>query len=198
MQHDEQIEVGRRIRELRQAAGLSLRAMAKRSGLSTNAISRIERGESSPTVASLLRLAGVLRVHVADLFTAGSERLTILVRQGDRLQSRGPGQLMESLGAGLPGQMLEPFLMTIEPGAGEVEEAYAHSGEEFVYCIEGELEYQVEGEWHQLGPGDSLLFMAKQPHRYRNTRRREAKILLILASADLDAGLSRQQHLMKA
>jgi transcriptional regulator with XRE-family HTH domain len=102
----EQINVGGRIRELRNEMGLSLRAMARRSGLSVNAISRIERGESSPTVASLLRLAAVLRVHVADFFLSGPESSTILVRSSDRLRSRGVGLLIESLGVGLPGQIL--------------------------------------------------------------------------------------------
>lgn len=195
MKEKSPINVGKRVRELRKRASLSLRAMAERSGLSLNAISRIERGESSPTVSSLIRLAAVLGVHVADFFTTGPERSTILVRRGERLRSRGVGMLMESLGVGLPGQMLEPFLMTIDAGAEEIEEAYVHPGEEFVYCIQGEVEYQVEDEWYWLQAGDSLLFLAKQPHRYRNTSSQVAVVLLVLAS-DLDTGLSRQQHLM--
>jgi len=196
MMDQEQTNVGGRIRELRNDKGLSLRAMAKRGGLSVNAISRIERGESSPTVSSLLRLAAVLGVHVADFFTTGPESSTILVRRGERLWSRGVGLLMESLGVGLPGQILEPFLMTIEAGSEEVQEPYVHPGEEFVYCIEGEVEYQVEDDWHRLEAGDSLLFLAKQPHRYRNISSDKAIVLLVLASTFLDAGLSRQQHLM--
>jgi transcriptional regulator with XRE-family HTH domain len=196
MKEEAHINVGGRIRELRNKTGLSLRAVAERSGLSPNAISRIERGESSPTVSSLLRLAGVLGVHVADFFTTGPESSTILVRRGERLRSRGVGWMMESLGVGLPGQILEPFLMTIDAGVEESDDTYIHPGEEFVYCIDGEVEYQVEDEWHRLQAGDSLLFLAKQPHRYRNTSPERAIVLLILASTDLDAGLSRQQHLM--
>gem|GEM_PF-4385002 len=82
-----------------------------------NAISRIERGESSPTVASLFTLATALQVHIADLFTTVPESSTILVRRNQRLRSRGAGLIMESLGIGLPGQILEPFLMTIDAGA---------------------------------------------------------------------------------
>jgi quercetin dioxygenase-like cupin family protein len=104
--------------------------------------------------------------------------------------------MMESLGIGLPGQILEPFLMTIEAGAEAIDTPCSHPGEEFVHCIEGEIEYQVDETWYRLDAGDSLLFLAKQPHRYRNTSLHTARVLLILASTEQDASLSQQQHLM--
>jgi len=196
MDHEEHPKVGRHIRELRKAEGLSLRALADRCELSINAISRIERGESSPTVSSLLRLANALGVHITDLFKTGPEQSTILVRRNRRLRSRGDGMLMESLGIGLPRQILEPFLMTIEAGAVGVKEPCEHAGEEFVHCIEGEIEYQVADEWHRLEAGDSLLFLARQPHMCRNTSLNLAVVLLIFASSDQEGNLSQQQHLM--
>jgi transcriptional regulator with XRE-family HTH domain len=196
MDLEEHLDVGGRIRELRKMEGLSLRALADRCGLSINAISRIERGESSPTVASLIRLATALEVHITDLFKTGPEQSTILVRRNRRLRSRGDGMLMESLGIGLPGQILEPFLMTIKAGAVGMEEPCEHAGEEFVHCIEGEIEYQVADEWHRLEAGDSLLFLAQQPHMCRNTSLNPAVVLLILASSDHERSSSQQQHLM--
>ena len=196
MDQEEALDVGGRIRELRNAAGFSLRALADRCGLSINAISRIERGESSPTVSSLLRLATALDVHIADLFKTGPERSTILVRRNERPRSRGDGMLMESLGIGLPGQILEPFLMTIEAGTVGLEEPCEHAGEELVYCIEGEIEYQVADDWYRLEAGDSLLFLARQPHMCRNTSLNHTVVLLVIASSDQESSLSQQQHLM--
>ena len=190
------VDVGARIRELRQERRLSLRAMAERSGLSLNAISRIERGESSPTVASLFLIANALKVHIADLFTVAPESATIIVRRNQRLRSHGAGLMMESLGIGLPGQILEPFLMTIEAGAEIIDIPCSHPGEEFVHCIEGEIEYQVDDVWYRLETGDSLLFQARQPHCYRNTGLQTARVLLILASTEQDVSLSQKQHLM--
>ncbi len=191
-----QFDVGTRIREFREDKRLSLRALSERSGLSVNAISRIERGESSPTVSSLLLLAEGLDINIRDFFDAGLDQSTILVRRNKRLRSLGDGALMESLGVGLPGQIIEPFLMTIESGALGVEEPCVHAGEEFVHCIEGEIEYQVGDTWHRLEAGDSLLFLASQAHMCRNTSLETAVILIILASSDQDTSLSRQQHLM--
>jgi transcriptional regulator with XRE-family HTH domain len=190
------VDVGTRIRDLRTARGFSLRALAGRCGLSVNAISRIERGESSPTVSSLLRLAGALNVHIKDFFDPGPEQSTIIVRRGQGLRASGAGAFIESLGVGLPAQILEPFLMTIEPGAFGLEEPCQHPGEEFVHCLQGAVEYQVGEAWHRLAQGDSLLFLAEQAHLCKNTGPGAAVILIILASTGQDAGISRQQHLM--
>ena len=103
---------------------------------------------------------------------------------------------MESLGIGLPRQILEPFLMTIEAGVDGVEEPCVHDGEEFVHCIKGEIEYRVIDEWYRLEAGDSLLFLARQPHMFRNTSLNPASVLLIFASTNQEASLSQQQHLM--
>ncbi|MEJ2013621.1 MAG: XRE family transcriptional regulator [Anaerolineales bacterium] len=196
MNDPNQVDVGSRIRDLRTARGLSLRALAGRCGLSVNAISRIERGDSSPTVSSLLRLAGALNIRIKDFFDPGPEQSTIVIRRGQGLRASGVGAFVESLGVGLPGQILEPFMMTIEPGAFGLEEPCQHPGEEFVHCLQGAVEHQVGEAWYRLEQGDSLLFLADQAHLYKNTDPDTAVILIVMASADEDAGLSRQQHLM--
>jgi transcriptional regulator with XRE-family HTH domain len=188
-------DVGARIRELREARGYSLRALADRSGLSLNAISRIERGESSPTVSSLQRLATTLSVPISEFFELGTEYGTILVRKNQRLRTRGEGVLIESLGSGLQGQMMEPFLMTLQPGAIGGEEPISHAGEEFVYCVQGEVEYLVDEEWHRLEAGDSLLFQSPQPHMCRNTSLSKAIVLLIILAAEEYVRLAQHQHL---
>lgn len=187
--------VGTCIREIREAKGYSLRALADRSGLSLNAISRIERGESSPTVSSLQRLATALAVPINEFFETSTEYATILVRKNQRLRTRGEGILFESLGSGLPGQMIEPFLMTLLPGAVGGEEPISHAGEEFVYCVEGEVEYLVNDKWHRLEAGDSLLFQSPQPHMCRNTSLNQAIVLLIILAAEEYVRLAQHQHL---
>jgi len=187
--------VGTCIREIREAKGYSLRALADRSGLSLNAISRIERGNNSPTVSSLQRLATALAVPINEFFETSTEYATILVRKNQRLRTRGEGVLFESLGSGLPGQMIEPFLMTLLPGAVGGEEPISHAGEEFVYCVEGEVEYLVNDEWHRLEAGDSLLFQSPQPHMCRNTSLNQAIVLLIILAAEEYVRLAQHQHL---
>jgi transcriptional regulator with XRE-family HTH domain len=176
----EEVNVGGTIRMLRQRKGLSLRALAELSGLSTNAISRIERGENSPTVATLRQLANGLDVLVIDFFKDETEGNTVFVRREQRSRSQSMGGLIESLGSGLPEQNLEPFMITVDPKTGSTEDPYTHPGEEFVHCLEGTIEYRVGNQLFQLRSGDSLLFKADQPHCFRNPSDEIATILLVL------------------
>ncbi len=190
--------VGLRLLDVRRSRGLSLRALATVSGLSINAISRIERGDSSPTVSSLQRLAAALEVPLIEFFRNEPENATVMVRAGDRLRSRSEGMVVESLGAGLPDQHLGPFLMTLEPGATSGEEPISHGGEEFVHCMMGEVEYLVGEESHSLRRGDSLLFLAAQPHVVRNVSAKRARLMVVILAPPGEVHVTQQRHLMSA
>lgn len=180
MDSQEQELVGPRIRALRKQQGLSLRALAERSGLSRNAISLIERGENSPTVSSLVQLASALEVPIVAFFQEQAEELVVFVKRGQRLKSLANSTSIESLATGLAEQRLEPFLVTIEPGGGPSAETYAHPGEEFVHCLQGALEYRVGDRLYQVEAGDSLLFKASQTHGFHNAGDSKAIALIII------------------
>jgi len=196
MTERKQPDVGAQLAKLRQQRGLSLRVLAKECGLSVNAISRIERGESSPTVSSLHLLATALDVPLTEFFRVEPEHSVIVVRENRRLRTRGEGVLMESLGTGLHGQHLGPFLMTLLPGASAGEEPLSHGGEEFVYCLEGQVDYLVGEEWYRLNQGDSLLFLASQKHMCTNTGLEQAQLLLVIQAPEEEIGVTQQRHLM--
>ena len=192
----EQLEsrVGMRIRLLRNQQGLSLRALASRCGLSINAISQIERGESSPTLASLHVLATALGVPLTAFLEDETKQAVVFLKRGQRQRSNGEGFVMEGLGAGLPDQQLEPFLVTIEQGAGSAVNPITHPGEELAYCISGQLEYRIGDHIYRLDAGDSLLFDATQPHSFCNLAEEDAIILLVFQASE-NSHLARQRHL---
>lgn len=185
--------VGQAIRNLRNERGLSLRDLAESSGLSINAISKIERGENSPTVASLHQLASGLGLHIADFFRQEIHQFAVFVKGEDSTVLRSDGITIESLGKGLPSQQLEPFKMIIAPNAGNISDPVSHSGEEFIYCLSGKLEYFIGDENFILEPGDRLLFKANQPHCWRNLGDTPAEVILIL-EADHDKPLPHKIH----
>ncbi len=187
-------DVGARLRILREQHGLSLRELAEQCGLSFNAISRIERGENSPTVSTLHQLATALNVSIAAFFEDAHEEATVFIRRDRRLRSDGNGIAMESLGIGLRGQQLEPFLVTVEPGAGNADEPIVHSGEEFVHCLEGTIRYRVSNETYDMEAGDSLLFEATQPHCFENASASAARLLIVFQAPDGKL-LAGQHHL---
>jgi len=176
---NEKLLVGQRIRELRTKKELSLRALAELSGLSTNAISLIERGDNSPTVSSLHSLANALEVPVTAFFEQHTDGQVIHTMKNCRPTSETAGVRMENLGSGLPHQQIEPFLMTIEPAGSSTSSQITHSGEELVYVLEGTLVCMIKDQEYVLEKGDSLLFLATQPHIYRNQTSKAAQILII-------------------
>jgi len=176
---DQKLIVGRCIRELRTNKGLSLRALAELSGLSTNAISLIERGDNSPTVSSLHNLATALNVPITAFFEQQGDGQVIHLKKNKRPTSETAGVKMENLGSGLPNQQIEPFLMTIKPGGSSTGSQITHSGEELVYVLKGMLTGMIGEREYRLEEGDSLLFLASQPHIYRNHTSKMAQLLII-------------------
>ncbi len=193
MNSNPELNVGQRVRSLRERQGLSLRALAERCGLSTTAISQIERGDNSPTVSSLHQLATALGVSITDLFQDERRAAAVLIRPAERLRAEAGGVIMENLGLGLPYQQLEPFLVTLAPGAGNADQPVSHAGEEFVHCLEGKFNYCVTDRPFSLEPGDSLLFEAIRPHYFHNPSDKPARFLLIFQAGGSGA-LARRLH----
>ena len=186
--------VGRQIRKLRMQRGLSLRALAGHCRMSANAISLIERGENSPTVSTLHQLALGLDVPITDLFQEEGRQPAVCVKCGCGARYRSAGAELESLGSGLPNQQFEPFCLTIAPGCDMQDDPVSHPGQEFVYCIEGQVEYFVGERCYPLEVGDSLLLEATCPHGWRNPRPAPAVLLLVFQAAQ-GQHLARQRHL---
>ena len=176
--------VGRRVRRLRLRQGLTQRALAEACDLSANAVGLIERGESSPSVSTLHRLAVALEVPIAEFFTETAEQTVVLTKKSQRSQAHRDQIQMENLAQGLSGQCMEPFLVTLEPGAGTGADPVVHLGEEFVFCLEGAIEYRVAGQAYYLEAGDSLMFQANQPHCWCNASQEPARLLLVFHAAE--------------
>lgn len=194
MSEREPPDVGAQVKALREQRGLSMRGLARLCDLSPNAISLIERGASSPSVSTLHRLATALHVPITAFFEEQAEKMElILSRAGARPYSGNVQVVLESLGSGLEGQTLEPFVVTLKPGAGSGGPAMVHDGHELVYCLQGEVEYKVAGQSCRLGAGDAVLFEARLEHRWRNAGSEPVKFLLVFQSAV--QGESVEEHL---
>jgi transcriptional regulator with XRE-family HTH domain len=186
--------VGPRLRSFREQQGYSLRALAERCGLSINAISRIERGENSPTVSSLHRLAYALSIPITDFFLEPSRKAALLVRKGYGQRYDRACFAVEQLSMGFANKDIEPLLLEIQPECDHAHKPLSHEGEEFVYCLEGAVEYCVGDEIYRLQAGDSLLFEASQQHFWRNAGPETARILLVFYAGQ-DGYQARQHHI---
>jgi len=164
-----EVQLGPRIRALRQARRVTLRELAERAGVTESFLSQVEREVASPSIASVQRIARALDLGIAELF-ADDLPIGRVVRVGDRRRVAYPGlgAVDEFLTLGRAGR-LQVILTTLEAGGGTGDEAYTHeSDEEVVIVLEGRLELWVGDEHHLLEEGDTVTHPSRQPHRNRN------------------------------
>ncbi|CAN5593268.1 cupin domain-containing protein [soil metagenome] len=182
--------VGARVRALRDAAGLSLRDLAERSGVSAPMLSQVERGETSPTIALAARIAAGLDLTLSQLLRLDEGRNVFVTRDGERRTRRNKGHTVEEVTPPLPGQRADVSAHALDPGAatGGTDDPPMHEpgARETAVVQSGSVDLFIDGERHELGPGDSVTFDADLPHHFENNGDDEARFLAVLA-----AGLRR-------
>lgn len=174
-------DLGMTIRRLREGRQLSLKEVATRSGLTQSFLSQVERNLTSPSVASLRKVAQAYGVPLAALFQGESLPESRVVRRDERRQLIHPARQWRDylLTPNLTGK-LQVILSVIEPGGGSGEEPYAHdSDEECVLMLRGRLEFWVGSDRYMLEEGDSIVFESRIPHRNRNPGPEQAEVLWI-------------------
>lgn len=176
------MDVGSRLRQLRSERGKSMRALARASGLSTNALSMIERGRTSPSVSTLFKLADALEIPITAFFRLQPEKKEIVfLKAGSRDQLQIPDGIWEDLGGQTFAGNTEAFMMTVDPGASSGSFGMIHSGEEFVLCLSGRLRYSIKDQQYCLEPGDSVLFAGHLQHQWRNISQETARMVIVIS-----------------
>jgi len=156
-----------RLRALRRQQKRTLKDVAERSGFTESLLSKIESGKTTPPLATLARIAAALGVGLGDLLD-DERRTATTVTAASEVAARpatrtGKGYGFHVLAANRAEKIMQPFLFVAERG--EVRPgALSHSGEEFIYVLEGEMRYRVGVVTYTLGPGDSLYFDAEEEH----------------------------------
>jgi DNA-binding transcriptional MerR regulator len=173
--------IGTRLRTLRQAAGLSLREAARRTGLAFSFISGVERHSSGASLTSLKKLASCYGTTVTELLAGKGKpgKRGILIRQGKgRIAPiMGPAVIAEQRNHFV--ESLDCQVWTLKPGAAS-NGAYFHPGEEFIYVIRGQFEIEVEGHGRFVArQGDSLHFHSTNLHAWVNPGPEETVLLWI-------------------
>jgi transcriptional regulator with XRE-family HTH domain len=184
------VVVGPRVRALREAMGLSLRDLARRSGVSAPMLSQVERGETSPTLALAGRIAGGLELTLSQLLRLDEAHHVVISRGGRRRRYSHGGHQFEELTPPLPGQRADVSLHGLKPGAqtsGAGDPPMHEPGSrETAVVLEGELTLVVDGIRHELGAGDSVTFDADLSHHFENEGAQATRFLAVIA-----AGLRR-------
>jgi transcriptional regulator with XRE-family HTH domain len=193
---DAEVQVGRNLRKLRSERGLSIRALAEFSGLNVNTLSLIENGKTSPSVSTLQQLATSLGVPITAFFEFDApQRSVAFLKAGQRPRAAFAHGTFEDLGVGLTLQGGQPLVLNLEPFAGSGDMPIVHTGHEFVYCLEGILQYTIGDQIYLIEKDDSLLFEAHLPHRWQNVGGTPSRSLLVLCPAD-ESDHPTERHLL--
>lgn len=172
------IEVGRQLRAVRTAFGLSQRELAKRAGVTNGMVSLIEQDRVSPSIGSLQKILSAFPMTMAEFFTRDMEGQDEVVFRAADLPDVGTGDIQYRLVAATRVDRKMSILSeTYEPDTDTGDDLLTHPGEEGGVVIEGELEVTVAGKVWVLGPGDAYYFDSRLPHRFRNTGAKPARIV---------------------
>ena len=178
------MSIGRRLRSARQERGLTLRQVAKSSGLTAAFLSQLERGDTSASVSSLVNIAAALGIEVTSLFEKPS---STLVRRGERVPSMLGGEgvvdYVLTPEAEKRAQVIETHL---DPGGYADKELYTRGGDLLVCVVQsGTLEMRIEDERILLHAGDAITLDPKVPHTWSNpSRRNRTKVFWVDVPAE--------------
>ncbi len=161
--------IGAEIRRLRKRQDMTMAALAEQAGLSQGMLSKIETGQTSPSLSTLASLAEALTVPISAFFSAMEQSRDVSyvpAGQGISIDRRGTraGHLYQLLGHSVRGGLaVEPYLITLGAESEPYDE-FRHPGMEFIHMLSGRLVYRHGERLFELGPGDSLFFDAQSPH----------------------------------
>ncbi len=180
--------VGEKIRKVREKKKMNLSDLAEKTGYSSAILSQIENHLLSPSLGTLIQISHALNVPLSELFGETKGHSYTIVRKDERkLVSRfgskegvNYGYTYESLGYDKKNRRMEPFIVTLEPATVKHEKLSSHSGEEFIYVLEGEMEVVLGDLKDTLSPGDSIYYDSTLPHRVACVGDTPAKILAVL------------------
>ncbi|AOU97409.1 XRE family transcriptional regulator [Acidihalobacter yilgarnensis] len=172
------MEVGARLRALRELYGLSQRELAKRAGVTNGMISQIEQDRVSPSIGSLKKILDGLAISIADFFTQdfGGPVQVFFERAAMPDLGNGPVNLF-LVAAARKNRQMSMLREVYAPGADTGEDMLQHEGEEAGVVVRGRMEITVGSETRVLEPGDAYYFESRIPHRFRNPGIEEAEIV---------------------
>lgn len=170
--------IGQRLRRYRRACGKTLVEVANEAGLSAGFLSQAERDITGMSLSSLANIAQAIGVSASDLFESPQQNTPdshANTRQS--YSAANMPQRYERLSSTHSSSVLNAVKLTLPPGYHS--ETVAHTGDEFVYVLSGEVIYQVDGKDFALSAGDSLHFDPQQKHSIRNDSKQNTEVISV-------------------
>lgn len=177
--------VGKKLKNIRLKNDMTIQGLAHKSGVSSNMISRIERGLTIPSVEILMKLSTVfdksINYFVEEVKTTHEVVFSTPGIRAKTVYDDTDNMHTESFTSGLRDPQFMSFYCTVPKGGSSgVQEMY-HPGDELIYVLEGTIRVAIADEVHTLDSGDSLSFKSHLPHRWDNVGDGDAKVIWTLS-----------------
>ncbi len=175
------IDIGARIKHLRQINGLAQADLAERAGLTKGAISQIERNHTSPSVTNLLEILSALNETPSSFFADDDEE-KVLFRRTEALPSDVTGyQSFETLIPKSRYRSMVAYRATVKPGK-ETPLEPAQEGESWVFVLSGRLGLRLGSATYVARKGESLYFSAEKEFAFSNKGKAPVDFLWVKTS----------------
>ncbi|MDY0212426.1 MAG: XRE family transcriptional regulator [Desulfuromonadaceae bacterium] len=177
--------IGKKLKAIRLSNNLTIQDLAHDSEVSSNMISRIERGLTTPSVEILMKLATVFQKSI-DYFVeeVKTTNEVVFTSEGHRkttIYENNANMLTESFTGGLRDPQFTSFYCTIPPGGKSGAESMYHPGDELIYLLAGRLQVEIGTNVYILTGGDCISFKSHLPHKWVNTGDGEARVIWTLS-----------------
>ncbi|WP_149755557.1 helix-turn-helix domain-containing protein [Roseivivax sediminis] len=166
-----EVAIGRKVRAFRKQKNFTVAELSRLTDISIGMLSKIENGNTSPSLTTLQTLAHALSVPLTSLFKGYEERReAVHTKAGEGLEIEREGtraghqyNLLGHIGSNSSGVMVEPYLIELTKES-DTFKTFQHEGIEMIYMLEGEVGYRHGSEHYTLQAGDTLFFDADAPH----------------------------------
>jgi transcriptional regulator with XRE-family HTH domain len=177
--------VGKKLKAIRLKHDLTIQELALKSKVSSNMISRVERGVTIPSVEILMKLAGVfdksINYFVEEVGTTHEVVYSAPGKRDKTVYDDERNMHTESFTSGLRDPQFMSFFCTVQKGGSSGASNMYHPGDELIYVLDGRIKVVIAGETHILNAGDSLSFKSHLPHRWDNIGEADAKVIWTLS-----------------
>jgi transcriptional regulator with XRE-family HTH domain len=178
-------EIIAKIQTLRKSRGMTLERLAKMTGLTKGYLSQIENSTKAPPFSTLDKIAYALGVDITTFFVNSEneqEKGRITIIRPEERKKIAPGGLRrgygyESLAYKKAGKNMEPYLITVDSKSSG---AFQHEGEEFLFLLNGTMEFNYGGRLYRVQAGDSLYFDSGIEHSGKALGGSEVKMLCVI------------------
>ena len=183
-----EVAIGREVRAYRKKKNITVADLSETTGLSIGMLSKIENGNTSPSLTTLQSLANALSVPLTSFFRGfEEERAAVHTKAGEGVELEREGtranhqyNLLGHIGANSSGVIVEPYLITLNAES-DVFATFQHGGIETIYMLEGEVDYRHGEKVYSLKPGDTLFFDADAPHGPETLVKLPARYLSVIS-----------------